>query len=89
MLQGVDLREIFASLDGEDTFNVIDALIIEDALLGAELEAGTLDKMRTAIIKVYNPGAEFLTETSDHHDVLDEDTDIEGFKGDLREAPLG
>lgn len=45
--------------------------------------------MRTAIIKVYTPNAEFLSEVSDHHDVLDDDTDIDGFKGDLREAPLG
>lgn len=88
-LQGVDLKKKFETLNAENTFNVIDAILIDDALRGAELKDNGYDKMRTAIVKIYSPNTTFLTGTSDHHDVLDDDLDIEGFSGDLREAPLG
>lgn len=83
------MKVLFETLDAENTFNVIDAILIDDALRGAELSDNGYDKMRTAIVKIYSPNVEFLEGTSDHHDVLDEDMDIDGFKGDLREAPLG
>lgn len=51
--RGVDLRELFAENDGEDTFNIIDSIIQMDMVLAAEMDEDGLDKVRVNIMKLY------------------------------------
>ena len=52
LTQGVDLVELFDTLDGHRTFNVVDALIQDDVLLGQHLDDDGLTKIRAAIRKM-------------------------------------
>lgn len=51
--KGVDLIEVFQEVNAIRAFNVIDALLIEEALRDGKVE-GQIEKIRTAILGVYN-----------------------------------
>ena len=96
LLDGVDLYALFESLDGERTFNVVDTLIQNDALLGQHLDSGGLEKMRARILRIYKDGEAARPDAMNadleysprglHSGTLVSETDS-GFTG-LREAPM-
>ena len=54
----VDLREQFERLDGERTFNLIDAVLLDDMIYGAALEGDGLEKMRIVFTRLYSDSAD-------------------------------
>src|SRR5690606_16995120 len=100
LARGTDLRALFEELDGERTFNLIDAILEEDVLRGADLQENGLEKIRTAIMSAYKETPVYGTPSSapaglHSGRVLQEQTDEDGnyegvspFAG-LREAPVG
>lgn len=53
LIQGVDLRELLWTHNADRCFDIIDSIIINDALIGADVEGG-MEKIRTAVLSVYN-----------------------------------
>lgn len=103
LLQGVDLREKFEEYDAERTLNLIDAILVDDAIYGADLDKNGLEKIRTQIMKIYKESNFSSYESYDDGrpaglhsgSVLYDDTDDDGnFSGaspfaGINEAPLG
>lgn len=88
--RGVDLRALFAELDGEDAFNVIDSVLQMDVMMGAGLDDDALDKIRTNIMKFYadnEPSAVEYDQPRGLHAGKVLEMDDDGGLG-LNEAPL-
>jgi hypothetical protein len=54
--KGVDLKKLFNETDSERTFNIIDDILVEDALRNAETDSA-LTKVRAVIDKAYYPSS--------------------------------
>ncbi|QFG12217.1 Hypothetical Protein OBI_RACECAR_90 [Arthrobacter phage Racecar] len=52
--KGVDLKKLFNETDSERTFNIIDDILVEDAIRDAQSDSA-LTKVRAAIDKAYSP----------------------------------
>lgn len=52
------MLELFSTVDADRSFNVIDSIIIDDAIRNGQADNG-LQKTRAEILKVYNRVSEF------------------------------
>ena len=53
-MRGIDVNELFWSIDATAAFDIIDNFIVEDALTSATVGENALEKVRTSILSAYN-----------------------------------